>query len=310
MGKRLKNNLSFKLLALFLALSLWGYVRYTQPTWGQVSSHGQVEVPLTVENVREDLVVLNNPKTITLNVHARPEVLEGAKISDFGAYLDLRGKGEGPYNLRTEVKVPKGIEVEEIPKVLIHLDRIESKKFDVKVRTLGNLPEGKLLSGFDVKPGTVEVTGPESFLDRVKSVEAPVNLSMADYSVILKSILMPVDKEGLVVDRVTISPKYAMVEVKIQASSITMTLPVKPEIIGEVPKGFEVKEVLVYPPVASVVFNTRPVEKINFIMTGRVNIKARKATFSKEVELIPPHGGNILGKKTVIVKTVIKKRKE
>ena len=310
MGNRLKNNLPLKLLALFLALALWGYVRYTQTSWAhQINSQEIMQVPLSVENVGQDLIVLDVPKIVSLNVRGRPEVLEKIKAEDFAAYLDLRGKGEGPYNLSAEVKVPKDVKLEDVPKVQVLLDVVRTKEFEVKVRTINSLPDGKMLAGFDVKPEAVTVTGPKSYIDEVKSVEVTANLSNAEYTMITKSLAVPLNKDGLPIEKLVCSPKFITVEVKVQTQSIALTLPVRPVITGELPAGYEVKEVIVYPMVVTMTFKTKPDRNYEFVNAKAVDISGKRSTFSMDVGLILPPGGTVLENKTVLVKVALKKIK-
>lgn len=296
------KNLFLKLLALFLALIMWGYVRYTQTSWSQMSSQGLVEVPLTIENVEPGLVVMDASKTVTLNVRGRPDAFEDMRIADFAAYLDLRGKSEGPYNLRAEIKLPKGIKLEDIPKVSVNLDKLTTKRFEVKVRTIGTLPEGRLLKGFNIVPSKISITGPRSLVDEVRTVEAAVNLSIAENILVVKSMAIPFNKSGMPVDKIECFPKFVSVEVRVQSDNITKTLHVNPVIVGESDSELKSKKVIVNPSTVTVSFRKTPEKSPEYVYTRQIDLRGKNTGFMTEVELIPPSGGMILGNKTVKIK--------
>lgn len=117
------------------------------------------------------------------------------------------------------------------------------------------------------EPAEVQVTGPQRFVARVRSVVARVDAGMAEDDQLEAAVLLVgEDRQATPVPRVTLVPPAAVVRLSLDRSGIR--LPVAPEIVGDVPAGYFWSRLLYEPTEVTVAGDQAALEEL--LDAGRV----------------------------------------
>jgi len=178
------RHLGLKALAVAVALGLWFTVA------GEETVERTLHIPLEVRNPPERLELVDSPPdTVYVRVRGRSDVLGHLAQGDVMAVLDLSSARPGRrfFNVtRSQVRAPFGVEVLEVASgtVSLRFEPSATREVPVVPSTEGEPAAGYLAGKPTVVPSSVEVTGPESAIQRVREVTTePVSLAGARTSV-------------------------------------------------------------------------------------------------------------------------------
>lgn len=167
MKKKIFHNLILKLLSVALAVVLWFFVTYR----GQLEL--SIEAPVEFKNIPKGLEIYRQSiKKISVNVKGNERLLKGVNPADVRAIADLSNAKKGENTIffdSDDISAPRSLKVLKIePKsIKVSLDEYVSKKVPVHVSITGSPGIGYKIKSIDVKPGSVEIEGPRSEVERV-----------------------------------------------------------------------------------------------------------------------------------------------
>ena len=120
-----QHNLPAKILALVIAVILWGYVMNDQ----NPSIESTYTVQLDVVNAPEGYKITKDAASVKLRVRGPRLLFVSASESDFKAYVDLSKVEEGKHAVKVQTVLPQGFELVEAKPdmVTFTLDRIVQK---------------------------------------------------------------------------------------------------------------------------------------------------------------------------------------
>jgi YbbR domain-containing protein len=174
------RHLGLKFLSVAVALGLWFVVA------GEQSVERSLRAPLELRNRPEKLELVENPPTsLDVRVRGTSAMLSQLNQGDVIAILDLSSARPGRrfFHLsRTQVRAPFGVEVVEVTPgtVSLKFETSQTKRVPVVPVVEGDAAEGYLAGKPTVSPESVEVTGPDSALERLKEATTePVLLAGA-----------------------------------------------------------------------------------------------------------------------------------
>jgi len=174
------RHLGLKFISVLVALGLW----YTVA--GEETVERSLLVPLELQNRSERLELADNPpSSVNVRVRGRSGLLSQLVSGEVVAMLDLSSAKAGRrYFALTpkHVRAPFGVDVVEVSPTTIPLKFEPSltRKVPVAVVTEGEPAPGYVAGKPSVQPSTVEVTGPESAVERLREViTEPVSLAGA-----------------------------------------------------------------------------------------------------------------------------------
>ena len=185
------ENIGFKVLSLFVALGIWGFVQgervvvgttrveveYLMPEAVAFSRQPQDRLKLSVSGPRNRVRELKREK-LTLEMDLR-EFTPGSPIVDFNV-SEIKGI---PDELTLLNLVPNSLQVE--------LERKVVRQLALKAQTTGVLPEGYRLASVALDPPIVEVSGPASVVE----ARDAVSIRGIDLSRVTESGRLPVSVE-------------------------------------------------------------------------------------------------------------------
>jgi len=304
-----KNDWTLKIFALIIAIVLWSYVMSeVNPVMTEEYRNVKVSVLNQASLEREGIVVLEpeNIDNISIKVTVSGRRSDIIKISadDIIAQVDLSGYGTGEVKVPIDIQVPVGVTLKDYtPKeILFKFDKIVSRERAVIVETTGELPEGYVLGTPTVKPQSVVVEGPSSWLNSLSKVVATVDVSnITDDNIEVNVPVKLVDDEGNVVRG--ISTKQNSVEVSIPVFRVKR-VPVKLQTVNQLPDGYEVVNLKLNPDHIDIVGKKEVLDKVESISTLPIDMKELMKNKTMPVDLIIPEGVRLLKADQVVTATL------
>jgi YbbR domain-containing protein len=298
------HNWPLKVGAIALSTLLYGGLVLSQTTQPFTSP-----VPIQIGNAPADVVVLSNPGFVTrIDYVAAPDLGLLIDASVFAATVDLSEVDP------TGVPVTVPVTVESIDdriqildyeprQIPLAVDRVGSKTVPIKPVLL------PIPSGLDAGEPIVEqtmavVSGPQSIVDSVREVQAPVAIDASGVDVNQLVTLVPIDDVGQALGaatRIEVEPAQVRVRVSVFSDRRSKTLPVSPNVFGTPAAGFEIESVSVDPAVVSVEGDANDLAGLENADTQPVSVAGASSEVVQTVQLALPDGVEALGTGTVEV---------
>jgi YbbR domain-containing protein len=260
MDKWLNSHWFAKAVALLLAMMMWMVVNLeTEP-----SPTTEASQPVFIDGVNLHVLydsdryeVVKQPRTVKVALESNNPFYRHNFVppDTYEVYVDVRHLGKGTHRVPVQYRgFPEEARVGIIPNIVeITLEEKKTVEREVSVELLGQVAPGYKAGEPIVKPFRVLVRVPESQVDDVAVVEAPVDLEGATSSIKKTVPLRVVDKAGNVIQRAEVIP--LTVEVNVPVTSPFVKVPIKLNLTNELPDGYSlasvdmnVEEVTVYGP--------------------------------------------------------------
>jgi len=295
MGKEKKNEWTLKIFALAIAIVLWSYVMSeVNPMWTEEFRNVKVNFLNEASLERQGIVILE-PENVEIKVTISGRRSDVIKISadDIIAQVDLSGYGTGEVKVPVYVQVPVGVTLKDYsPKeILFKFDRIVSKEVPVTVETTGELAEGYVLGNPTVKPQTVVVEGPSSWLNSLSKVVATVDVSGITDDIDVTRPIKLLDDEGNSVRG--ISTKQNSVDITIPVYRVK-SVPIELQTTNQLPDGYELVDIKLNPSKIDIVGRKEILDKIESISTVPIDINELISNTNVPVDLIIPEDVKLL----------------
>lgn len=192
MKEKLLNNLGLKVVSLILAFAVWmAVVNISNPI---IDDSQAVTVEVRNGNVLEEQnltykIMEKDVVTVSYQVRTRDRSL--IRASDFHAYIDLND-----YNITKAVPVTveinknkeslvKSNTITAKPMIFhIQTERLQSKKFELQVKTVGKKKDGYAIGRISLSPDSVTVQGPESQIGQINHMGIEIHVDNASADII------------------------------------------------------------------------------------------------------------------------------
>lgn len=249
-----RSNWGIGVLALVLATSLWVFVTdHENPeSTGRVSG----SVPIEIANVPQGQALLSiSADSVTVRARASESVLDRLTAEDFQATVDLRGVTKRQATIRVRVESHESrATVEDVSpvQVTVVLEDVQSRSVAVTTRLVGVPRRGLEVGDITTQPEEAVVSGPESLVSRVESVEADIDLTPVGGAFEQTVMLQARGEGGGNIEGVNVEPETAVVQVEIIQVEATADFIVRPVISGVPADGYNVTGIQADPPVVSV----------------------------------------------------------
>ena len=298
----LGRNLLPKLLAVLVALILWIFVMNEQ----NPPVEGTFQVSLTPRNLSGTLVVMEAPESVRVKVRGLRNAIAGAAGRNFQAYVDLKGLAPGQYNLPVLVQLPPGYElVEVVPdKVDIILEAVQSRQFPVEPRLTGPIVGQMTLGKVEITPKVVTITGPQSILDSIGKVLAPVEIRDRTPAFAQDAKLFIAGIDGNELKTLKVEPTQVKVSGVLEPGTITKTVDVKTVLTGNLPEGVLLRRVFTEPAKVELRGPKEILDRLTAVSTEPVPLAGITKDVTREVPLqLQP--GITVARKTVMVRITV-----
>lgn len=264
------------------------------PMWTEEYRNVKVNILNRASLERQGIVILE-PENVEIKVTISGRRSDVIRISadDIIAQVDLSGYGTGEVKVPVYVQAPVGVTLEDYsPKeILFKFDRIVSREFPVTVETSGELPEGFVLGTPTVKPQTVVVEGPSTWLGSLSKVVATVDVSGITDDIDVTRPIKLVDDEG---DSIRgISTKQNSVDITIPVYRVK-SVPIELQTVNQLPDSYEILDIKLNPSKIDIVGRKEVLDKIESISTVPIDINQLMANENMPVDLVIPEGVKLL----------------
>lgn len=179
MRRILTQNLGWKLLSLLIAFALWLTLGRDPETATSLVAR------VHYMNLAGDLDISSGmPGEVTLELRGPSRRLQQANPASVNVILDfanVQGPGERTFNITAkDANLPLGVTFSRaVPaQIRVRFDRILTRDVPVEVRFSGAPPAGYEVLRADLQPATLRVSGPESHVAGVATLQAdPIDLT-------------------------------------------------------------------------------------------------------------------------------------
>lgn len=239
-----RENMIARVIAFLIACALWMYVMNDQ---NPLVERNYV-VNLELRNVPDEMIVLNVPDKVRVKVQAQRTVLGDMSDKEVTAYVDFADKNIGQQTLPVKAQFSQGTVLEVYPNnVYAYLDSVSEKVMDVDTRVIGIPASDFTLSKREVIPANVTVKGATHRINEMARVVAPVDVSERENDFQVESTLIAMNKSGLEMPDLQITPAKAQVKATLVRQMITVELPVVVETTGTLAGGMNMKRAVSEP---------------------------------------------------------------
>ena len=187
MKEKLLNNFGLKAASLVVAFIVWmAVVNISNPI---IDDSQIVQVEMRNEEVLKSANLtyeVIGKETITVSYQVRTRDRSLVRASDFHAYADLKDynvTGAIPITVelnKDKENLVKSDTITAKPMVIrIKTEALQSKKFELQVKTLGTQEEGYVPGVINLSPDSVTVEGPESLIGQINHVGVEINVDHA-----------------------------------------------------------------------------------------------------------------------------------
>lgn len=301
-----QRNLPVKICALLAAVILWGYVMNTE----NPSVNAYFSIPIQVVNVPDGYTVELSEQEVYIKVRAPRDLMAAAKDSSFKAEVDVTGNSEGDTVEKIRVIVPQGFELLEQSEDTINttLEGLIARGVPVEVVTVGK-PAADVTVG-QVVPAQpyVNVYGPRHLVESITKVvgKAPLADNQSDFSLRVK--LVAVDKDGEMVQNLSVLPGEMDVTVHLFKGLIKKIVSVSANLVNRLPEGYRLESVAVEPAKIEITGDEKLLEKIISVTTEAIQLdEVTDSNLTREVELTTPEGVTTPNQKVTVTIKATKK---
>lgn len=289
-NKSKKNNLTIKIFALIMAIILWSYVMSEEnPAITEEIKNIEVTFTNIATLEKQNLVVLE-PNEATVNVKVSGKRNDLNNISEkIIARVDLSGYQEGTVKVPVYIEVPDEVKlVDHSPKeILFKFDKLVRKEMPITIETIGELAKDHSLAESVIKPQSIYIEGPKTWVDSVSKVVAFVDVTNKANDINVTVPIRIVDNEGNDVRGVTKDQNVVDVFIPVYQSK---TVPIKIQTHGRLPDNYEVLDISVDPSSVKIQGKKDLLKDINSLNTKPIDINSLIEDNTVSVELELPEG--------------------
>lgn len=312
------TDTGLKILAIVLAVVLWGYVRATVGGVAQkVMSQLVLQVPLETRGAGSNLIPYEkSTDTITITLRGEMPVVSELREGLVRAYVDVADMVSGSHWPEVQVLVPQGVQILAVePKsVNVKLSPPMFKEVAITVSSKGEPKAGFKVRAPSFEPRTVRLQGPEALLSQVERVTALVPVDGLDETFTLSvHNLTPVNANGNAVmgidTSIRMSPRHVEATIPISATETVHNLPVMLSNIKVQPRAGYSYDIEVVPSFVQVRSQVQDPKALpDGLATEAINFPASTEVQEREVALSLVEGLTPVGSKTVKVRLLPRKK--
>ena len=239
-----KENLSARVVCLLVACGLWVYVMTDQ----NPIVERNVEVRLQQMNLPNNMMVFNAPNKVMVKVRGTRTKVSDNLENRIIASLNLKSVTEGQQTLPVKVSFASGDVVQVIPsEVSVYVDTVSEKKVPVITRIVGAVSNDLTIGQSKITPAEVTLRGATHRIDKVNKVVAPIDVTDHSGDFQAESELVAVSDDGYDIPNMKIIPERVMVHATMVSQMLSVDVPVKLVVSGDLPKGVTVTKTEILP---------------------------------------------------------------
>lgn len=263
------NNLGIKVCSVLLAIIIWMIIINIEDPYKVRTFSVDVETinESALQSVNKVYEVIDG-KTATVKVRGKKSVVDKLEATDIKATADLSNlSAVNAVTIKPSLIVNVSSEVTlECDQVLkVSLEERASKQVKITVITEGNPQRGYSIGECIAKPNMIEVSGGESVVNQIDSVNVYLNVNNVSDDFSKKLVPAAYDSDGNKITSSTLKFSYDLIRVSASVLE-TKKIPVKVKIIGEPAKGYRYIKTNCLPNEVEIAGRPRVISHINSVL--------------------------------------------
>lgn len=281
-----KENIIARIVSIIIACGLWIYVMTDQ----NPIVERNLEIKLEQRNLPETMVLFNAPDKVAVKVRGPRTVVANDDVERLvAAGLDLKNVVEGQQEIPVQVTFSRGDIVSVSPsEVSVYVDTVSEKTVPVRTRVVGSSVDDLVVGSSTITPAEVTIKGATHRLSSISKVVAPIDITNKKTDFTVDSNLVAVSDDGYDIPNMKITPESVTVEAKMVKQMISVDVPVKVIMAGNIPEGITVTQTTVFPKVVRITAPPSVLKSIEEINTKPVDVSTLTGSMSVPVELDLP----------------------
>ena len=280
-----KENLPARIICLLVACGLWVYVMTDQ----NPIMERNVEVRLQQMNLPNHMMAFNVPDKVVVKVRGTRTKVSDNLENKIVATLNMKTATEGQQTIPVKVSFPNGDVVQVIPsEVSVYVDTVSEKKVPVVTRIVGAISNDMTIGHSVITPSQVTLRGATHRIDKVNKVVAPIDVTDHQGDFQTESELVAVSEDGYDIPNMKIIPERVMVQATMVSQMLSVDIPVKLVMSGELPKGIIVTKSEVLPDKVRITAPPSMLKELKAINTKPVDVSKLEGSMVVAAELDLP----------------------
>ena len=280
-----KENLPARIICLLVACGLWVYVMTDQ----NPIMERNVEVRLQQMNLPNHMMAFNVPDKVVVKVRGTRTKVSDNLENKIVATLNMKTATEEQQTIPVKVSFPNGDVVQVIPsEVSVYVDTVSEKKVPVVTRIVGAISNDMTIGHSVITPAQVTLRGATHRIDKVNKVVAPIDVTDHQGDFQSESELVAVSDDGYDIPNMKIIPERVMVQATMVSQMLSVDIPVKLVMSGELPKGIIVTKSEVLPDKVRITAPPSMLKELKAINTKPVDVSKLEGSMVVAAELDLP----------------------
>ena len=280
-----KENLPARIICLLVACGLWVYVMTDQ----NPIMERNVEVRLQQMNLPNHMIAFNVPDKVVVKVRGTRTKVSDNLENKIVATLNMKTATEGQQTIPVKVSFANGDVVQVIPsEVSVYVDTVSEKKVPVVTRIVGAISNDMTIGHSTITPPQVTLRGATHRIDKVNKVVAPIDVTDHQGDFQTESELVAVSEDGYDIPNMKIIPERVMVQATMVSQMLSVDIPVKLVMSGELPKGIIVTKSEVLPDKVRITAPPSMLKELKAINTKPVDVSKLEGSMVVAAELDLP----------------------
>lgn len=280
-----KENLPARIICLLVACGLWVYVMTDQ----NPIMERNVEVRLQQMNLPNHMMAFNVPDKVVVKVRGTRTKVSDNLENKIVATLNMKTATEGQQTIPVKVSFANGDVVQVIPsEVSVYVDTVSEKKVPVVTRIVGAISNDMTIGHSTITPPQVTLRGATHRIDKVNKVVAPIDVTDHQGDFQTESELVAVSEDGYDIPNMKIIPERVMVQATMVSQMLSVDIPVKLVMSGELPKGIIVTKSEVLPDKVRITAPPSMLKELKAINTKPVDVSKLEGSMVVAAELDLP----------------------
>ena len=280
-----KENLPARIICLLVACGLWVYVMTDQ----NPIMERNVEVRLQQMNLPNHMMAFNVPDKVVVKVRGTRTKVSDNLENKIVATLNMKTATDGQQTIPVKVSFANGDVVQVIPsEVSVYVDTVSEKKVPVVTRIVGAISNDMTIGHSVITPAQVTLRGATHRIDKVNKVVAPIDVTDHQGDFQTESELVAVSEDGYDIPNMKIIPERVMVQATMVSQMLSVDIPVKLVMSGELPKGIIVTKSEVLPDKVRITAPPSMLKELKAINTKPVDVSKLEGSMVVAAELDLP----------------------
>ncbi|WP_352419270.1 CdaR family protein [Proteiniborus sp.] len=294
MNKAKRYNITIKIVSILIAIIMWSYVMSeVNPRITQDFSNIKVTY-LNQNYLTESNLEIMEPKEakVTVKLAGRRSDIT-INPNDIIVQADLWGYSEGMHRVPVEVKIPDNVTLETVsPKYIqFKFDSVITREFKISLKTTGKIENGFTPGEGEIKPSSILIKGPRSWVNTVSRVIATVDLTNINSDIKTSLPVRALDDKGDEVRGIEKEPVTVEITMPILG---TKTVKVNPRLKGTPLEGYSITDIQVNPISVKIKGKKEILNDIEFLETEPIDVENISMSKQIPIRIALPEGVELM----------------